>query len=431
MKPLFCISLFLCPYLSSAQSLTIGQRLPPNALHILQNTASLSGYPRHAATINPQLSSHNPQPLPSPRLYLLDFWATWCSSCLKTFPTLQQLQHSFGSQLQVVLINSRRNNDTPEKISAFFKKHKATGGGAYHFSSLQADTLFGTLFPHQAIPHFVWIDSSGTVKAITGSADVTSTNISRLLAGQPLSLADRSVFARFNPLHSFFLPAAPNDSLAAVAYAGLSTEPPPYFSKFYEPRTASWQRFLAIQKPLLYIYRQLFQFSANRLKIQLPATHPALTSLYNAEITLPSAVPRQQLSQQLLSMLNHRLGLASGIAILETSCYAIVTTDSCWRLQQPLAVQEGMAGYVNFINRPMSHFIEALNSPVLKDSLLPVIIDESGISAPVSLSIPVAALKGNLHLLQEALHMYGLQLVPVTRRLPFFVVRAAASINQN
>src|SRR5690349_12062447 len=36
------------------------------------------------------------------KLLILDFWATWCSPCIKVMPKLDSLQKYFGSKIQIL-----------------------------------------------------------------------------------------------------------------------------------------------------------------------------------------------------------------------------------------------------------------------------------------------------------------------------------------
>src|SRR5690606_25869757 len=40
------------------------------------------------------------------KLIILDFWATWCKSCIEGFPNLSRLQKEFPEQLDVLLVNT-------------------------------------------------------------------------------------------------------------------------------------------------------------------------------------------------------------------------------------------------------------------------------------------------------------------------------------
>ncbi len=52
------------------------------------------------------------------KLIILDFWATWCGSCIKSFPKIAQLQTNF-SEVQYLLGNSTSTRNTAESIREF------------------------------------------------------------------------------------------------------------------------------------------------------------------------------------------------------------------------------------------------------------------------------------------------------------------------
>lgn len=56
------------------------------------------------------------------KVVYLDFWASWCKPCLKSFPWMQELQTTYKSQgLEVVAVNLDKNR---ELADAFLKKIK-------------------------------------------------------------------------------------------------------------------------------------------------------------------------------------------------------------------------------------------------------------------------------------------------------------------
>src|SRR6476661_3125665 len=139
----------LCPLLGLSQSdkitpLTIGDTIPDITLSNIINYQTQSA----------NLSSFKC------KLLILDFWATWCTSCLKHFPKMDSLQQQYPGQVQVLLVNAKTTGDNEKKIKIFFERRKAPNGRPYALASVIEDSLLTQLFPHKLLPHYVWLDSS-------------------------------------------------------------------------------------------------------------------------------------------------------------------------------------------------------------------------------------------------------------------------------
>lgn len=136
------------------------------------------------------------------RLIILDFWATWCSSCIKKMPEMQQMQKRFGDRVKILLVNERSTKDDRQKILNFLSKGLSGTKERFELTSVYADTTLTALFPHNSIPHQVWLSPEGFVLAITAAGEVTEGNIRRILDGEDTKLYTKLNVDKNRPLFS-------------------------------------------------------------------------------------------------------------------------------------------------------------------------------------------------------------------------------------
>lgn len=124
------------------------------------------------------------------RLIIIDFWATWCTACIINFPKMEQLQNQYKDQVQFLKVTYQ-----PDSIVLPFLKKL---GKASLIPEINDDKILHQLFPHEYLPHYVWIDQSGTLIATTSAEQVTAENIDKVLSNGASALKlkvdlDRSV----------------------------------------------------------------------------------------------------------------------------------------------------------------------------------------------------------------------------------------------
>lgn len=161
------ILLFICQGIK-AQEVKIGDKVPEftntNVLNYHKPALSLSDF--------------------RGKVVLLDFWNTYCTYCIESFPKLDSLQKLFKDDLQIILVNS----ESKEKTESFFVRHMAI-----HKPELPMiinDKKLKAAFPSDGQPYVVWIDRLGAIRNFSGGASVSSANIEFLLGGEKLVVRD-------------------------------------------------------------------------------------------------------------------------------------------------------------------------------------------------------------------------------------------------
>lgn len=114
------------------------------------------------------------------KLLILDFWATWCSTCYHKFPYLDSLGRVRGKSLGVIMVNTLNTGDKLDKIKASLDRF--TEGKPFGLAGIYNDQYLVKLFPHGMLSHYVWINKLGIVVAFTGSDFINDTNINLSIA---------------------------------------------------------------------------------------------------------------------------------------------------------------------------------------------------------------------------------------------------------
>lgn len=186
MKLIYCLMIILWPLLSAGQNveaLSVGDPMPDVGFNNMTNYKTNSG----------KLSDFKGD------LVLLDFWGTWCSACLQSFPKMDSIKREFKS-VQVLLINtkSRISKDDEPKIQNTLKRLKQRTGSEIRLPVVYNNDQLDALFPLKYIPQVIWI-SKNKVIAITGSEEVTAKNISTVLNGGKINVRTKKDLLTYNP----------------------------------------------------------------------------------------------------------------------------------------------------------------------------------------------------------------------------------------
>lgn len=116
------------------------------------------------------------------KLVILDFWATWCGSCIEAMPHLKALQAKYKSSLQVIAVG----DETVERTMQFLQSRPSN-----LWFAVDSGRSISALFPHQLIPHDILIGKDGHPLAATNPENITDKVIDSLLAGAKVHLPEK------------------------------------------------------------------------------------------------------------------------------------------------------------------------------------------------------------------------------------------------
>lgn len=117
---------------------------------------------------------------------IIDFWFTYCASCIGSMPKLDSLQRKHNGKINILLSTFEKR----EVTERFLTNKKVLQNVS--LPTIISDTLLLKVFPHITSPHEIWIDKNGIVVAITGHEEITEENITKLINGEALHLPVKS-----------------------------------------------------------------------------------------------------------------------------------------------------------------------------------------------------------------------------------------------
>jgi thiol-disulfide isomerase/thioredoxin len=140
---------------------------------------------------------------------VLDFWATWCGTCVASMPKMAKLQERFADSVLFAYVTPQ----TKQVVEAFMNKRSMLKD--IRVPMITGDAALLQQFPCVAVPHVVWIDATGTIKAISGGEYLNEEQVQLFLRDTAFRLPLKQDLLSYDYSKSFVL--------KAEDYAGLGS----------------------------------------------------------------------------------------------------------------------------------------------------------------------------------------------------------------
>ncbi|QHS63025.1 TlpA family protein disulfide reductase [Chitinophaga agri] len=380
---------------------------------------------------------------------IIDFWATFCQPCIAHFPELQSIQARYQQDLQIITVT----NDSLNKVIKLFdniryqglKLITVTNGG-----DQLNDSLFYA-FAHQYIPHYIWIDKAGAVKAITGKESLTDGNVATLINGGDFlnaSARKKDTMIREHPAMFAYQETGIaekmmlNDSISGLlAYSMLTGYNRNYapssaidcFGIYAERRMRLWN--LPLSTMLRFAYGKISTDPREQELISMPRTFfnvrdPDILRKLTVNFEAPPDSTEDMYCYDLIiagkgiRLLQERMkkdlysyfGVKAVPVRKKVACYVLEIKDSMLiKTKGGDAAKDGNIYYLKLKNMPFSKLVdhirsynEGSKSGFYRGIESGIIEDHTGFSSPIDISI--SARMNDIPALKVALEKYGINL---------------------
>jgi len=381
------------------------------------------------------------------KLVILDFWNIWCSTCISAMPEMERLQQQFIGELMIMAVTKNSQKQINEQFSKIAARTPQTGRQVSippSLPSIVSDSILNKLFPHQSVPHHIWIDKAGKIKFIAAGYDATYQRIKDVLAGNEVKMAEKLDREKFDFKTPLYKEGSGRQMKNLKAYSMLFKEAREYLNSHIEREVDTIRktyRNTYYNFTILNMYQEATVEKYGRtfyspLRISLEVADPSkfhwpkdqskiglwrLDNLYCYEINVPLE-NKDEMGTRIIQDLNRFLPYKGIIEKRNTKYLAVIKIDNERQiLKKQLAFQkvqipEGQLGRSRgTINTLMVNNLYHL--PRLYN--LPL-IDETGYNAEISVFL---SSKGDLATTRKDLRKAGFDIIEKTHDIEFLVIK--------
>lgn len=371
---------------------------------------------------------------------IIDFWADWCGACIRAMADADSICKNFNSAVKILPVTYQDKDE----IYDFVQKNKILNKLKLSYV-VKDSVLMGGYFKFVELPHEVWIDTNGVVKAITYADEISTESVTNFINNKPLLLPEKKDVLSYD--YSKSLPVE-NDSFL---YRSILTHFKRGFPQYIGTLSATYikgakvDKFTAINKDIFSMfyaaYSQGPNLFMNRVELHVSDTlslNPFFKYTYpdrklieqNSfcyELYLPKKISKPLFYTYLLEDLNRLFKYKASIEKRKRSCWIVTNKNktlnpSTKGMPSKMIWKEGFLKVLN--NQTMDVLVSYLN---LEMDSIPV-IDESKFKGSFDLELDATYNNkpgGHLDIekIRKSLNKYGFDLQKGFRQVDILVIR--------
>lgn len=364
---------------------------------------------------------------------ILDFWSIRCASCIKNFPKMDSLQKMFNDKIQIILV-SEQSFDTAVN---FFQKLKFKKP---NLPIIASNPMMNKYFPHEGVPHLVWIDKEGRFYSATSGSSATVANIEKLTEGKNIGFKQRRPSREFDNSRPLI---ASTDSIVfndLIGYSYLLPGKEQFFQAVSRQKingSGCENRIILTRVSILNLYRTAYNEGSrnyfdygNAVALEVKDSSKFLRpldesltdnweeeNLYSYDLLVP-APKAKQLYSIMQQDLERYFNIKASVEKRKVPCLVLtrITSDD-------LIATKGGKSYMaanrndsvwQIRNIPFNSFVESMNRIFAGRHLETALVDQTGYKGNIDLSWSKDILDKftplNIEFFKNALNRYGLDL---------------------
>lgn len=369
------------------------------------------------------------------KLIVLDFWSIYCIPCIEAFPKIQALQKQFAGSVQFLLVNTLQDS---AEIVTFLNRYDRIKKLQLSLAFVSSPDDLVKLFPHDGLPHQVWIDQQGIFTETSTSA-LNEENIRRKLNGKPLiAINNDSVKSAYDPSKFLWQQSAFADS-SGLSYSMITKALPAFNSTSgFELSQPHGSRLFMINFSIKDLYRQAYAlengvpFPTAQVSLELNDNAKYVgrlngdlqwENLYCYELLVENqAQPTTllALTKHMQTDLKRRFDLHATIEKRRKNCLVLTCAQNDMLQTKggtPTIYKDLLK--IELVNQPVSKLVDML-SYYLRDEVL---IDSTNYPGNIDISIETEL--GDPREVAEALRKYHLSLRRQTCSIDMLILRSS------